>query len=162
MGWCLVLCDAERLTNGYPNRPEAERRLRDSMRRYGLWSEEHKATPRSVVFEVEKFDTRVATVLGHSNCGAVQATIDELQGRTIHESGNLRSIIDQVRSAIDPLLAGNPQLAPDELLRQADEVRAAAKPQARDEVLTDEQRKIWTSMLGKPATAKETKLYEQR
>ncbi len=59
----------------------------------------------SVEFAAEAFGTKVAVVLGHSSCGAVMATIDEARGRTHHESGNLRSIIDRVRPAVDPLLA---------------------------------------------------------
>ncbi len=72
----------------------------------------------SVEFAVETFGTRVAVVLGHSNCGAVEATLAELRGETHHESGNLRSIIDRVRPAVDPLL-GRDDIDPATLLDEA-------------------------------------------
>jgi carbonic anhydrase len=73
----------------------------------------------SVEFAAEAFGTRLAVVMGHSGCGAVKATIDEIQGRTRHESGNLRSIIDRVRPAVDPLLETAGSLHPERLLAAA-------------------------------------------
>ena len=44
-------------------------------------------------------------VLGHSRCGAVLATLEELQRPTENQSRNLRSIVDRVRPSIEALLA---------------------------------------------------------
>ena len=40
----------------------------------------------SVEFAAAKFGTRLVVVLGHSECGAVTAALDELQGRSSVES----------------------------------------------------------------------------
>ena len=45
-------------------------------------------------------------VLGHSQCGAIVATLEELLGKATTESKNLRSIVDRVRPALEDLLAG--------------------------------------------------------
>jgi len=58
----------------------------------------------SVEFAAERFGTRLVAVVGHSQCGAVTATVDELLGEAPHSSRNLRSIVDRVRPAIEPLL----------------------------------------------------------
>lgn len=59
----------------------------------------------SVEFAAERFGTRLVVVLGHSKCGAVEATLDELRQPTENQSLNLRSIVDRVRPAVAPLLA---------------------------------------------------------
>jgi carbonic anhydrase len=43
-------------------------------------------------------------VLGHTSCGAVLATIDELGRPTEEQSRNLRSIVDRVRPSVEALL----------------------------------------------------------
>ena len=58
----------------------------------------------SVEFAAERFGTRLVVVLGHSQCGAVLATIEELRRPTEGQSPNLRSIVDRVRPAIEPLM----------------------------------------------------------
>ena len=51
----------------------------------------------SVEFAASRFGTRLVVVMGHTQCGAILATVDELLGRTNTESKNLRSIVDRVR-----------------------------------------------------------------
>ena len=51
----------------------------------------------SVEFAAERYHTRLVVVLGHSQCGAVLATLEELQQPTRDQSRNLRSIVDRVR-----------------------------------------------------------------
>ena len=58
----------------------------------------------SVEFAAEKYGSRLVVVLGHSSCGAIQATLDQLRRPTEQQSRNLRSIVDRVRPAIEPLL----------------------------------------------------------
>lgn len=58
----------------------------------------------SVEFATEYFGTRLVVVLGHSRCGAVLATLDALTQNSRHPSRNLRSIVDRVRPAVEPLL----------------------------------------------------------
>ena len=59
----------------------------------------------SVEFAAAKFGTRLVVVMGHTQCGAIIATIDELQGRAQAESRNLRSIVDRVRPSVETLFA---------------------------------------------------------
>ena len=58
----------------------------------------------SVEFAAERFGTRLVVVLGHSRCGAIQATIEELQRPTENQSPNLHSIVELVQPAVEPLL----------------------------------------------------------
>src|SRR5437879_5727000 len=57
----------------------------------------------SVEFAAERFETRLAVVLGHTQCGAVAATLEELRQPQGHASPNLRAIVDRIRPAIEPL-----------------------------------------------------------
>jgi carbonic anhydrase len=59
----------------------------------------------SVEFAAERFGTRLVVVLGHSQCGAVNATLEELRRPTETQSRNLRSIVDRIRPAVEGLLA---------------------------------------------------------
>jgi carbonic anhydrase len=73
----------------------------------------------SVEFAAERFGTRLVVVLGHSSCGAILATIEELQRPTDIQSRNLRSIVDRVRPAVEPLLAASVSRDQDALVRDA-------------------------------------------
>lgn len=59
----------------------------------------------SVEFAVSKFGTRLVVVLGHSQCGAIGATIDELTHKDTSSSKNIRSIVDRVKPSIQSLMA---------------------------------------------------------
>ena len=58
----------------------------------------------SVEFAAERFGTRLVVVLGHSTCGAVVATLEELERPTEMRSPNLRSIVDRIRPAVEGLV----------------------------------------------------------
>jgi len=58
----------------------------------------------SIEFAAKQFNTRLVVVLGHSNCGAIIATLQELALKGSHRSPNLRAIVDRVRPAVEPLL----------------------------------------------------------
>jgi carbonic anhydrase len=73
----------------------------------------------SVEFAAEQFGTRLVVVLGHSRCGAIVATIEQLRRPTTNQSRNLHSIVDRVRPAVEPLLRSDPNRDPDELVRDA-------------------------------------------
>src|SRR5438128_7375365 len=82
----------------------------------------------SVEFAAARFGTRLAVVLGHTQCGAIAATLEELRQPASHQSPNLRSIVDRIRPAVEPLLATAVGLRPEALLAHAvrANVRAAA------------------------------------
>ena len=73
----------------------------------------------SVEFAAARFETRLVVVLGHSQCGAVIATIEELRRPTENQSRNLRAIVDRVRPAVEGLLQTDLGRDPDALLEQA-------------------------------------------
>ncbi len=69
----------------------------------------------SVEFAAAQFGTRLVIVLGHTQCGAITATLNELQQPTENQSRNLRSIVDRIRPAVEPLLATELRHDPDAL-----------------------------------------------
>src|SRR5947207_8698916 len=73
----------------------------------------------SVEFAAERFGTRLVVVLGHSQCGAILATLEDLQQPTDKHSTNLRSIVDRVRPSVGPLLTTELRHDPEELVRHA-------------------------------------------
>ena len=62
----------------------------------------------SVEFAAETFGTRLVVVLGHSHCGAVHATLEQLARPSREQSRNLRSIVDRIRPAVQGLLEHSP------------------------------------------------------
>ncbi len=58
----------------------------------------------SIEYVVSQLGTRLVVVLGHSDCGAVDAALRELAREQAHRSPNLRAIVDRIRPAIEPLL----------------------------------------------------------
>jgi carbonic anhydrase len=73
----------------------------------------------SVEFAAEQFGTGLVVVLGHSQCGAILATLDQLQQQSDRQSRNLRSIVDRIRPSVEPLLATELKHDPDALMRNA-------------------------------------------
>jgi carbonic anhydrase len=58
----------------------------------------------SVEFVAERFKTRLVVVLGHSRCGVIQATLEQLTGPTERRSRNVHSIVNRVRPSVEGLL----------------------------------------------------------
>jgi carbonic anhydrase len=56
----------------------------------------------SVEFAADRFGTRLVVVLGHSSCGAIQATLEELRRPSTNQSPNLKAIVDRIRPAVGP------------------------------------------------------------
>lgn len=82
----------------------------------------------SVEFAADRFGTRLVVVLGHSRCGAVVATVDDLRHPAGPHSKGLRSIVDRIRPSVEPLMATELRADPDALLTQA--VRANVRASA--------------------------------
>jgi len=82
----------------------------------------------SVEFAAARFGTRLVVVLGHSQCGAVLATLEQLQQPSDHQSRNLRSIVDRVRPSVEALLGTELRHDADALVRHA--VRANIRASA--------------------------------
>ncbi len=73
----------------------------------------------SVEFAAERYHTRLVVVLGHSQCGAILATLEELARPVADQSPNLRSIVDRIRPAVQELVTRNRSDAHDALVHQA-------------------------------------------
>ena len=58
----------------------------------------------SVEFAASRYGVQLVVVLGHSQCGAIAATIEELQQPAEDQSRNLRSIVERVRPSVEGLL----------------------------------------------------------
>jgi len=82
----------------------------------------------SVEFAAAQFATPLVVVLGHTRCGAVQATLDELRRPSENQSRNLRSIVDRIRPAVEGLLETGPNRDHEALARRA--VRANVRVSA--------------------------------
>lgn len=73
----------------------------------------------SIEFAAERFGTRLVVVLGHTRCGAVGATLEQLQLPDENQSRNLLSIVDRIRPAVEGLLTTELRDDPAALSRQA-------------------------------------------
>jgi len=98
----------------------------------------------SVEFAATKFGTRLVVVLGHSQCGAIEETMQQLRAPRENRSRNLRSIVDFVRPSVEGLLAAGLGEDPIALAEQA--VRANVRASAEQlrhgsEILEELERK---------------------
>ncbi|HEY3935600.1 MAG TPA: carbonic anhydrase [Gemmatimonadales bacterium] len=75
----------------------------------------------SVEFAAARFGTRLVVVLGHSDCGAIRATIDELRHPAPAGSHALDAIVNRVRPSVEELLTT--ELANDDAALAAHAVR---------------------------------------
>jgi carbonic anhydrase len=82
----------------------------------------------SVEFAADRFGTRLVVVLGHSQCGAVLATVEDLRRPHNTQSRNLLSIVDRIRPSVEALMATDLAKDLDALVREA--VRANVRASA--------------------------------
>ena len=73
----------------------------------------------SVEFAAARFGTRLVVVLGHSQCGAVLATLEELEQPSNQQSRSLGSIVNRVRPSVEALLATELRHDPQALVQHA-------------------------------------------
>ncbi len=73
----------------------------------------------SVEFAAAKFGTRLVVVLGHSNCGAILSTLEELERPIDRKHRNLRSIVNRIRPSVQTLLETELRHDHDELVSKA-------------------------------------------
>ena len=82
----------------------------------------------SVEFAAAMFGTRLVVVMGHSQCGVVMATLEEVLGRPTSKSKGVRSIVERVRPSLETMMSGRGNADYDVLLRDA--VRANVRASA--------------------------------
>lgn len=58
----------------------------------------------SIEFAAERFGSRLVVVLGHTGCGAIEATIDSLQANDDSGSENIQDIVGRIRPAVEHLV----------------------------------------------------------
>ncbi len=73
----------------------------------------------SVEFAAARYGTRLVVVLGHSRCGAILATIEELGRPLRDQSRNLSSIVDRIRPSVETVLATHDVKDHDNLVEEA-------------------------------------------
>ena len=73
----------------------------------------------SVELAAEQFSTPLVVVLGHSMCGAVLATLEEVERPKESRSSNLRSIVDRIRPSVEASLGTKVRQNRDALVRHA-------------------------------------------
>ena len=92
----------------------------------------------SIEFAAERFGTPLVIVLGHSHCGAVEATLDEFLQPNENRSCNLSSIVDRIRPSVESVLAEEPGIDHETLARRvvrANVRRSAEKLRQGSEIL---------------------------
>lgn len=82
----------------------------------------------SVEFAAERFQTRLIVVMGHTHCGAIEATLDSLLPPHTTQSESVMSIVRRIEPAVRPLLEIDGALDRATLLRAAGRanIRASA------------------------------------
>ena len=90
----------------------------------------------SVEFAAAQLGTPLVVVLGHSNCGAVDATLKELAQKQETRSPNLQSIVDSIRPALEPLLEAKGEISMDEAV--AANVRQSVRRLRRGSTILEE------------------------
>ena len=74
----------------------------------------------SVEFAAEQCGARLVVVLGHTECGAIQSTVAQIESRSTDLSPHLGVIVDFVRPVVEPLMEDETLRADhDELVRRA-------------------------------------------
>src|SRR5512133_2612810 len=73
----------------------------------------------SVEFAAEQFGTPLVVVLGHSQCGAISATVDALTHPGDEHSWNVRSIVGRIRPSVESLMATELAAHPEALEHEA-------------------------------------------
>jgi len=73
----------------------------------------------SVEFAAERFGTKLVVVMGHTQCGAILAAIEQLRHPSGGGSPNVQDIVDRVRPAVESVVATRPDLQGDALVREA-------------------------------------------
>lgn len=73
----------------------------------------------SVEFAAERFGTRLVVVMGHTSCGAIDATLEVIAAPPGARHGNMQSIVNRVRPAIEALARTELARDPERLRHEA-------------------------------------------
>jgi len=84
----------------------------------------------SVEFAAEQFGTRLVVVMGHTQCGAVKATLDNLRSPGGAASRNIQSIVNRIRPGVQGLLTAPGAEGGDDAALMNEAVRANVRVSA--------------------------------
>ena len=73
----------------------------------------------SIEFAAQKFGTKLVVVLGHTHCGAVEATVEELQRPAEKQSRNIAAIVGRIRPSVMDLMESGDAMDYEELVNKA-------------------------------------------
>jgi len=73
----------------------------------------------SIEFACQQFGVQLVVVLGHTRCGAIQATVEALTGDPDDLSPNVAAIVDRVTPAVDPIVRSYQGTDRDQLIQLA-------------------------------------------
>ena len=73
----------------------------------------------SIEFAAASFNVKLVVVLGHTRCGAIQATIDTLKQPSTKHSPSLQTIVNSIQPSVEPLLETDVAEDNDELVEAA-------------------------------------------
>ena len=95
----------------------------------------------SIEFAVERFGTPLVVVLGHSQCGAVAATVDDVLDPGGPATPNLVGLVECIRPAVSRLREHDPRADRDTLIREAvtENVRSVVRSLTRNSELLDQR-----------------------
>ena len=80
----------------------------------------------SIEFAAEQFKTRLVVVMGHTQCGAVNATLEEMRRPTGEQSKNIQSIVSRIRPSLEQFVSTELWQQKDELMKQATRANVCA------------------------------------
>ena len=91
----------------------------------------------SIEYAAEQFNVPLVIVLGHTDCGAIKATMMALQNHNTVTSENLGSIVDHIAPAISELCSTNTSLVDSQQALQCLQanIRASAKQLTQDSTI---------------------------
>lgn len=73
----------------------------------------------SVEFSAVQHGARLVVVLGHTLCGAIAATVDQLKQPSANRSPNLQSIVNRIQPSVETLLEAGLDLDDEALIKLA-------------------------------------------
>jgi carbonic anhydrase len=72
----------------------------------------------SVEFAAQRFGTQLVVVLGHTQCGAILATLEAVRDQASHPE-NVLTIVERIRPSVQTLLELRPRATEEELVHHA-------------------------------------------
>ncbi len=73
----------------------------------------------SVELAAAKFGARLVVVLGHTGCGAIEATVEEVKEPDENQSTHINAIVECIRPSVEQLLASGEDYDRDTLMEMA-------------------------------------------